>query len=299
MSREALEKAVVRKHTRTAELARGQPHQAQGPDRLWYRIAQRRKAVPRQKTYLRPTQTEDAAMDDPELTRLEREVEAARAKLSGDLSILRSPETTSQFAEALTQGALDNTKDAVLEKAKAQFHSTASSIVEDLKARAAENPAAVLAIGAGIAWKLARHPPITTALVGAGLFSLFRTGPARVNGHATEDYVSHAKRRFGEQASGVAEAAKAEALELSKSVTENVRGTVHQLKSHATDLTAQAASATRDFTENANQGASEMLSSRAEPASDPAVQDKLLLGAAGVAIVAALAIAYERSADDH
>jgi hypothetical protein len=237
-------------------------------------------------------------MDRPELTRLEREVEAARAKLSGGLSILRSPETTSEFTEALTQGALD-TKDAVLEKARAQFHSTASSIVEDLKARAAENPAAVLAIGAGIAWKLVRHPPITTALVGAGLFSLFRTGPARVNGHATENYVSHAKRRFGEQASGAAEAAKAEALELSKSVTENVRGTVHQLKGHAADLTAQAVSATRDFTENANQRASEMLSSGAEPASDAAIQDKLLLGAAGVAIVAALAVAYERSADDH
>jgi hypothetical protein len=237
-------------------------------------------------------------MDDPELTRLEREVEAARAKLLGDLSILRSPDTTSEFTEALTQGALE-AKDAVLEKAQAQFHSTASSIVEDLKARAAENPAAVLAIGAGIAWKLVRHPPITTALVGAGLFSLFRTGPARVNGHATEDYVSHAKRRFGEQASGAAETAKVEALELSKSVTENVRGTVHQLKGHAADLTAQAASATRDFTENANQRASEMLSSGAEPASDAALQDKLLLGAAGVAIVAALAVAYERSADDH
>jgi hypothetical protein len=42
-----------------------------------------------------------------------------------------------------------------------------------------------------------------------------------------------------------------------------------------------------------------MLSSSAEPASDAAIQDKLLLGAAGVAIVAALAVAYERSADDH
>jgi hypothetical protein len=233
-------------------------------------------------------------MDDLELTRLEREVEAARVKLAGNLSILRSPATTVEFAASLKQEA----KDAVVQKAKAQLKSTATSIVDDVKARAAENPAAVLAIGAGIAWHLVRRPPITTALVGVGLWSLFRTPPARVNGHSTDDYVSFGEKRIGEQASGPAQVAKAEALELNKTVTDNVREAVHQLKSHAADLTAQAASTTRGLTETASQRASEVLTPARQLASDPAVRDNLLLGVAGVAVVAALAIAYERGLDD-
>jgi len=47
-------------------------------------------------------------------------------------------------------------------------------MVEDMKAKASENPAATLAISAGLAWRLLRHPPIATALIGAGLFSLLR-----------------------------------------------------------------------------------------------------------------------------
>src|SRR5215207_2417043 len=103
----------------------------------------------------------------------EREVEAARSKLAADLAILSSPATFSEFTNDLKADATD-VKDEALAKAK----STVQGIVDDIKARAAENPAAVLAIGAGIAWHLVRHPPITTALVGAGLYSLFKTSPS-------------------------------------------------------------------------------------------------------------------------
>jgi hypothetical protein len=59
-------------------------------------------------------------MPDSDLNELERQVEAARAKLAGDLSVLRSPTTTAEFTEVLKQEALD-TKDAVLDKAKTAF----------------------------------------------------------------------------------------------------------------------------------------------------------------------------------
>ncbi len=123
-------------------------------------------------------------MSDPSLHQLEREVEAARAKLAGDLSTLRSPTTYSEFTSDLKHEALD-VKDALLDKAKSSVVSTIEDFVDDLKARAAANPAAALAIGAGIAWRLIQRPPIATALVGAGLFSLFRTTP--IQPHAAHE----------------------------------------------------------------------------------------------------------------
>ena len=77
-------------------------------------------------------------------------------------------------------------------------------MVEEVKGKAAANPAATLGIGAGIEWQLLRHPPIATALIGAGLYSLWRTPAARVSGNRATDYFSHAKDRLGEQAADLA-----------------------------------------------------------------------------------------------
>jgi hypothetical protein len=250
-------------------------------------------------------------MVEPSLGQLERDVEAARAKLAGDLSVLRAPSTTTEFTEAV-KGEVLETKDAVLDKMKATAHSAVSSFIDDVKARAAANPAAALAIGAGIAWRLIRHPPITTALVGAGLLSLYRTEPARVHGRAPEDYVSHAKKRLAEQASDAAEIVTDEARELSHAVSEKVSARVEELKIGVQNLTAQAASTTRQVAEEAGRRANNLFSSRAEesplgthfelpnrewlPGSwqDPPVRDSLLLGAAGMAILTALAIGLDR-----
>ena len=87
-------------------------------------------------------------------------------------------------------------KDALVDKAKSGVQSTIDTFVEDLKARAAANPAAALAIGAGIAWRLIQRPPIATALIGAGLYSLFRTTPTHgTHGSArtTDEYLAQAK----------------------------------------------------------------------------------------------------------
>ena len=79
---------------------------------------------------------------------LEDEVAAARTKLAGDLAILRSPHTYRKFTADL----------------KSDAQSAVKSLVEEVKARAASNPAAALAIGAGLGWRLIKHPPIANDL---------------------------------------------------------------------------------------------------------------------------------------
>ena len=96
-----------------------------------------------------------------ELLEHEKAVEQSRVKLSEDLAILCSPETRAAFTDDLKHEALD-IKDALWEK---------------LKARAASNPAAVTAIGAGLIWHLLRNPPIT-ALPGRAMSPSTSHAPA-------------------------------------------------------------------------------------------------------------------------
>src|SRR5512132_3378907 len=91
----------------------------------------------------------------------ETEVEQSRAKLTQDLAVLCSSKTFVAFTDDLKKEAFD-TRDALWEK---------------IKARAASNPAAVIAIGTGLAWRLIQRPPIASALIGIGLFSLWKTTP--------------------------------------------------------------------------------------------------------------------------
>jgi hypothetical protein len=239
---------------------------------------------------------------------LEREVEAARAKLGNDLTVLRSPETAADFTQALKQ------------QAKSGFDSTIQSIIEDVKGRAAANPAAALAIGVGLAWRLIRHPPIATALIGAGLVSLFRTPPTRASNGA--GYLSHAKSRLEEQASQVADyaaeqaahvstrakenavelatAAKERAREWAAEATSSGRQAVGDLEQRAAAISSQAsdvvsemhraAAATRPYAQSAGQA----MRSAQQAINEPEARDKLLLGGAGVAVVAAMSIALHR-----
>src|SRR5262249_31626262 len=92
---------------------------------------------------------------------LELEAEEARAKLAHDLEARGSPQTYREFRSEL----------------KSEARSMFQRVLDDLKARAAANPSAALAIGAGIGWRLVKHPPIATALLGAGILGLWRTTP--------------------------------------------------------------------------------------------------------------------------
>lgn len=194
----------------------------------------------------------------------------------------------------------------------------------------------MLAIGAGIAWRLLRHPPITTALVGAGLFSLLRTSAAGRPHRSDAEYLDQAKRRLRQQASGVANDIGDQASNLAATATEKMQQWNAEIGEQASTLAARATEKVQQW--NAETSArlqetsariqetasgvmeaakvraaqlsdqtSDQLQAGAVRASDlnaqaslgqEGVTDKLLLGAAGVAVATALGIAYQRRASN-
>ena len=288
-------------------------------------------------------------MSDPSLHQLERDVEAARAKLANDLTSLRSPGTYTEFTSGLKEEALD-IKDAMVDKAKSSVQSTIEGFVEDLKGRAAANPVAALAIGAGIAWRLLRHPPIATALVAMGLYSLFRTTPVQPTRLTDEEYLSQGKERLVQQAGDFAHVVKDRAVAMGETAAEKTSEIVESVKDRAyamgglatdkvTDLagvakervqewstqarsstqeiagaaasTVAGASSTLEDMRRSAGGDAKKLASRVgavadeysrplqQTLADQESRDNLLLGAAGVAVVAALGIACQRRLNEH
>jgi hypothetical protein len=128
-------------------------------------------------------------MTESQLESLERDVETARKRLTEDLALLRRPSAQSEFKQELMFRAV-RTKDDFIHQARSAALGRAQQFLEDIKRRAAANPAAVLAIVAGLIWRLARHPPISSILVGLGVAGLLKTdpasGPSPVTVRATE-----------------------------------------------------------------------------------------------------------------
>jgi hypothetical protein len=221
---------------------------------------------------------------------LELEVEEARAKLANDLAVLRSPQTYRQFTAGL----------------KSEAQSVFERILDELKARAAANPSAALAIGAGIGWRLLKHPPIATALIGAGLLSLWRTTPVRVD---EKDYLTTAQQRFGEQVSEAVEtikdyaaetvgSAQEKASEYAKGAQEKVQVLAASAAEKAAEGIDQAGEAARSFPDHAKSAAQRATSQFGAAVRDQGVRDQLLLGVAGLAVAAAVGVAYQRQASD-
>jgi hypothetical protein len=224
------------------------------------------------------------------LTNLEREVEQARAKFANDLALLRSPQPYREFGRDL----------------KSEARTVGQRMLDDLKARAAANPTAALAIGAGIAWKFLRDPPIATALIGAGVLSLWRTEPALID---DEDYLGTAQERFGEQASQAADrikdyASKTVSAAADKAVAyaQSARETVEDLARSAEEGTADGVKSAREtakrIPEKTVNAAQQAKAKVLEAVGDDRVRDQLLLGVAGLAVVAALGIAYQSRAGE-
>src|SRR3954465_6076479 len=109
------------------------------------------------------------------LEAIEREVAESRARLADTLDRLTSPETSSAAKRDLMD-TVHKTKDELLNRARDTGRQTAQGLADSLKQRAIDNPFAVALIGAGIAWRLYKKPPVTTLLVGAGLASLMMSG---------------------------------------------------------------------------------------------------------------------------
>jgi hypothetical protein len=275
-------------------------------------------------------------MPSEDLRELEREVEAARARLAVNLSTLRSPDTYSEFADNIKQTALE-TKNSLVEDARSRTQSAVDEFVDRLKARAAANPAALLVIGAGVAWHLLRRPPIVAALVGGGLYSLLRTQPER--SHLDDrQYMDEAKAKLKEQATDMAQSAsdagmqaadvaRHKAVELAQSASQAGRQAADMARQKAVEFAGaaseagrQAADAVRSTAENWTGGSNGARTHdrqltgprypndyyddfgygyRESASSGGLPMDKLLLGAAGVAVAAAVALAYQREPEEY
>ena len=191
----------------------------------------------------------------------------------------------------------------------------------------ASGSAAALTIGAGIAWHFVRNPPIATALIGAGLYSLWRTNAFHGNGHDNDYYLQRGKARLKEQvadlgssaldvASDVGRSVSAktdEVLDVAKdkiqgwsretadsaaaagsaikaqagSIASTARRAVHDMRDQAGNATMRATAATNELVHDT-------LSSGQDVMAKVGTRDNVLLGVAGLAVAAALGMAYQK-----
>lgn len=254
-------------------------------------------------------------MNDMSVRAHEQDVERARAKLAVSLGTLRDPVTLSAFTEDLKQEAVQ-VKDNLLGQAKSAAQSTVNGLVEDLKAKAAANPAAALAIGAGLAWRFIRHPPIASALIGLGIYSLWRTDTVRPGVGHRPDYLQEGKERLKEQTGAALTKVKDLAADAQEAVSEKASDLADAAKSKVQQWTGDAREALEEMTSSRNAGAPPLapdlppadyartssMRQQAQAAAqvaenmltDPTSRDKVLFGVAGLAVAAALGIACQK-----
>jgi hypothetical protein len=232
-----------------------------------------------------------------DLDLLERDLQGTRERLARDLDRLRSAETISGFkADLLAQAS--ETKDQLVGKAKESVIAGVQDLWRQIQARTAANPAAALAVGAGLAWRLVHRPPIASVLVGIGLMSLWRTDPRHP---APGAELAARSVEFLERATAKAEDASASLQERAG----QVRSAVNELKESAAEAVGNAVQASQEAVETMRHRGEEMLPVAAERAR--AVVDKvaefspsdkernqILLGAAALALAAAVGVAAQR-----
>ena len=190
----------------------------------------------------------------PDVATLEREAAEARARLADTLERLTSPQTSQAVKQELTDYAL-GVKDNIL--------GTGRSRALSLKDRALANPLGLLMIGAGIGWRLYRHPPVATLLVGTGIAMLMKgDNGRRLDASAYRDPYDPAQPRgyvpggvagygypvedsppgLADRASAAishagyaAEDVKARALDTAHNVAERISGTAHTVADRASE----------------------------------------------------------------
>lgn len=224
-------------------------------------------------------------MSDAHIEQLEREVEHARSRVVDDLGRLRDPNAMSELKRDLSY-EVGAAKDRFTQSARNAATARVTGVVDGIKARVAANPLAAVAIASGIAWRLGKHPPIASALLGAGLVSLLRTDPE----HPT------AAAHWVERASETAVSAQRRYNEWDPQETRNAIGeTVESAKAQVADWGAEATEMGRDAATRALAGARRGGDALRRMSHDIDDRDKILFGAAALAIAAAVGIAYQRS----
>jgi gas vesicle protein len=247
-----------------------------------------------------------------ELDTLERDVAQARARFADDLARLRSPDNLARFKDDLWAEARE-TKDELVDKTKEAAKEGAQRVLTELKERAAGNPLAAAAIGAGLAWRFIHRPPIATLLIGAGLFGLLRTSaPQRRSepymGFYDEELALRHRTGHGDLAQRAADMAgtvKEKVQDWSASAGETARAAAAQIA----DKAAAAAEGASQTLQEAHTTARETVGQATENAAalaqrastrlqdampDREDRDKYLLGVAALAVAAAVGIAYQR-----
>lgn len=160
--------------------------------------------------------------NDKSIGELERDVEQARARVAADLARLRAPETFDSAKQGVMDAA-NGYKDEAIGAVRERVTTATQDFLDTMKAKVAANPAAALAIAAGVGWRLYRHPPIASLLIGAGVAALMRTDP---------DDDSLTPRRLaqtvGERAAALKDRASEQIAELTESATGAAQDKLHE-----------------------------------------------------------------------
>jgi hypothetical protein len=241
-------------------------------------------------------------MTAAELNALERDVEVARERFAVDLARLRDPVNYTSLKDDLLKKARD-AKDDLLDKAKSKATDAAHEFVEEVKQKAMANPAAVIAIGAGVAWRLLHRPPIASLLVGIGMISLWRTPPQATAYKGI--YEEHPGYRPSDRPlvqmsdlGDVAGAAKSKIQDWAGDVSDTIKGKANSLADKAgtviEDVSSAAASMTREAGRQVSTAGEKAATAVRDAMPEEDTRDKMLLGAAALAVIAAVGMAYQR-----
>jgi hypothetical protein len=159
-----------------------------------------------------------------------------------------------------------------------------------------------------VAWRLFHRPPIATVLVGLGLVGLLRTSPSQADYAKAEDFFD--PEEWKSRASAFTDAAKQKVQDLGAQAAD----VAHDAKTQVAQAAAFAAERTSDALRYAGDTARDRasrfaddvvsVSERASPGLRAAMPDRddrdnLLLGAAAVAVAAAVGLAVQRRAHDN
>jgi hypothetical protein len=219
-------------------------------------------------------------MAQSDLDALEQDVESARMRLAEDMARWRDPATMSEFKDTVVRRAT-SMKDEVIREASDTATHTAESLWSDIQQRASANPWAAIAIAAGLTWHLVRHPPISSALIGFGLISLLRTNRSSPPSPMVTNAVEYAETT----------------REWAGTATRNLKQWGQEAEIHAEHALASAHEALGQTEEVLNQTwmATADLATRGAEAGkralqDTEIRDRVLLGAAVLAIGGALAM---------
>lgn len=245
--------------------------------------------------------------DESDLAELERDVEQARARLAADIARLRAPETFESAKRSMMDSISGYREDAM-----GAAQTRATSLIDSVKAKAAANPAAAAAIMAGIAWRLYRHPPIASLLVGAGLAALARTDPnddsltprrlAQRAAHRAQELKDRAAAQISELTEGAAGGAQEKLHEWSAAAERALENVAQRRRRGAASrvrLPSAQSGSPSNFLSDPYQDSSEAYAperSWGEEREYRQKRDAYLLGLAALALGAAVGVARRRAA---